>query len=221
MRAFRLSPPVATSRWDRAELAIDAATPFLGLAAVAVARPDWLGWLGATGWLVLVLDFFLGTHFSRATTTAQRVRRLAGPAVVLAGQAFEGSPGWVEWAIESAICGMGARGAALLGFFAREIGRQRTWDDAGVALPGVVAVAGFSAATVMAFSDAWLALHPGPSDVVQLLAGFVAAGWADFGRLGRLPAAHPLLSDDETAVWIVVLLALWLVAAGGFYAWMR
>ena len=205
---------------DRAELIIDTSTPFLGLVAVAFTRPDWLGWLGATGWVLLVLDFYLSTHVSRATSVSQRVRRLAGPAVVLGGQAFAGSPGWVDWAMESAICGMGARSLALAWLMVRDMRRSGKASDYGVAVPGLVIIAAFSAATVLSFADAWRALHADPSDAAKLLFGLAAAWWADVGRLVKLPSPEPLVDDDAAAVWIGVLLFLWMAVAFGLRAWL-
>ena len=205
---------------DRAELVVDVATPFLGLLAVAFTCPDRLGWLGVTGWLLLVLDFYLSTLVARAVTLPQRLRRLAGPLVVLAGQAFDGAPGWVDWAIESAICGMGARALALAWLFVREGVRRRTQKGLGTVIVVLVLIVGFSAATVLAFVDTWRALHEGWSDAAQLASGVAAAWWADVGRLDvNLASAKPRLNEKESTAWILALLFLWLIGSFTLRAW--
>jgi hypothetical protein len=205
------------STWvERAELAVDLAPPFLGVAAVSVVAPDALGTLAVVGWLVAVLDAYLGRLFVIGATTSQRLHRLIAPVIVALEQPFLDG-GWVSWALDGAVCGMVARSIALSGFFVAEMARRRPgWGDVGMVLPGLSFIVGAWVATLWVLGQAWLHLQPSVGDAAAMGAGLVSAVTADLRRMPDLGARG---EPEGAEVMIVGVLGAWVVACGLGAAW--
>jgi hypothetical protein len=201
---------------ERAELAVDLAPPFLGIAAVSAVAPDALGTLAVVGWLVAVLDAYIGRLFVIGATTSQRLHRAVAPVIVALEQPFSGG-GWVSWALDGAVCGMVARSIALSVFFVAELVRRRAdWDDAGMVLPGLTFIVGAWGATLWVLGQAWLDLGPSAGDAAGMAAGLVSAITADLRRMPDLGARGE--AEGAESVIIGVLVA-WGVACGAGAAW--
>lgn len=195
----------------KAELALDLAVPFLAYVAVAFAAPDWLGLYAATGWLVAVLDGYLAGMISRSGTPRDRALRVMGPVIVLASQALRDAPSLVDWAVQSAACGMGARGLAIAWVMVEKASEEvrAGSDDFRVAIPGFLFIVGFTGVTMAALVQAWNNTHSGMIDTGTLAAATTTAFFADLPRLRDLSGGGD--RDDIGELAIGGILLAWFV----------
>ena len=195
-------------RLAKAELALDLAVPFLAYIAVAFAARDWLGMYAGTAWLVAVLDGYLASMFSRSSTPRHRALRLAAPVIVLASQALRDAPSLVDWAVQSAVCGMGARGLAIAWVMVEKAsGELRLGlDDFYVAIPGFLFIVGSTGVTMAALVAAWANTHSGWFDTASLVTATAAAMLADVPRLREMSGGE----DDDSDVVVLSIVFGWL-----------
>jgi hypothetical protein len=212
------------NRLARAEFALDIAVPFLAYIAVAFAAPAWAGLYGITAWLIAVLDGFVASRISRTGTPRDRAMRVAGPVIVLASQALRDAPSLVDWAVQSAACGMGARGLAIAWVMVEKAAGEIRMgqDDFRMAIPGFLFIVGSTGVTMAALVSAWNNTHSGWLDSGTLAAATSTALLADRPRLRDLGAR----ADDDGATvvlgivfaWLLVSVVLMALAANGVRA---
>jgi len=199
-------------------LALDLCVPFLAYIAVAFAAPEWLGPYAMTGWLVAVLDGYLAGIISRSGTPRDRALRVIAPVIVLASQALRDAPSLVDWAVQSAACGMGARGLAIAWVMVEKASGELRMgvDDFREAIPGFLFIAGSTGVTLAALVAAWNNTHAGWIDTGTLAAATSAALLADVRRLRDVSGGG---DDDDVVVlgivfgWLFVSVALMIYGA--------